>query len=507
MTLHQKSDLLWSAKTVALAMLCTLLVAAPYFWPFLWGPVPEMWPNLFAWAVGGSLIFLLPLLRARVDIAVVSGWLIAALGSAVLGTLQYFDLENALYPWVVPTLAGFSTANLHQFNMLATMLAVGLLCVWWLVSKNYIKALNGAWMAGLLLFALAATASRTGLIHLMAISCMLLYWQPGQWKRLLLIIAAGWALYTVAAKSLPWLVWVTRGIVVNRDLISRFGEEVGCHSRRQIWSNVIDLISVKPWTGWGSGELLYAHYISDFGADRFCDKLSNAHNLPLHMAFSMGVPVTLVLLVLCVWAIAKLRPWAATDPLERMCWGVLVLLGLHSMLEYPLWYGVFQLMGGLAIWLIYKLRTPIRHAPPAHVARFSAVRAVTAGLLLSGLALVAWDYIKVSQLYTPQHLRLEGFRTETLSKSQSTWLFQPYVLIAQITTLELRPENAGLILEASLSALHTAPDSQVIRKVIESAALVGRADLVALHLARYKAAWPREYEEWLEQQKNAAAVR
>lgn len=496
-----------SASPHALVALCAVLISMPWFWPLLLGPLSAMWPDLFAWTIGTLLIVCLPATRDRAGLAIASGWLLAALGSAVLGLLQYFDLENGLYPWVAPTRPGYVTANVHQLNMLATLLAAGLLCVWWMVIKRYLSALHATWMSGLLLVAIAATASRTGMVHLVAISCMLLHWHPRQWRRVLLILMAGWAVFAVAANSLPWLVWVTRGIVIDRNLLGRFGEDVGCHSRRLLWSNVMDLIAMKPWTGWGAGELLYAHYITDFGGQRFCEKLSNAHNLPLHVAFTLGLPVALVVGALLLWGLFKLKPWTATNPMERLCWGVLTLLALHSLLEYPLWFGVFQLMALLAVWQICVVRRSEVDTAHAEAGPSTRLRIIVSGMLLVVLSFVAWDYMKVSQLYLPERMRLERYRDDTFNKTRDTALFKSHVLIAQIVAMELKPENAELILQGALASLHVAPDSRVIRRVIESAALLGRADLVNLHVARYKAAWPKEYAEWIELQKAAAAAR
>ena len=55
------------------------------------------------------------------------------------------------------------------------------------------------------------------------------------------------------------------------------------------------LIAQKPWLGWGWGELDYAHFITLYPGARFCDILDNAHNLPLHLAVELGVPLAVVL--------------------------------------------------------------------------------------------------------------------------------------------------------------------------------------------------------------------
>lgn len=505
MTLASRSNTRASTST-ALVGCCCLLVAAPWFWPFLKGPLSAMWPDLFAWTMGAILITLLPLTRERAGLAIASGWLLAALGSSVLGLLQYFDLENNLYPWIAPTTPGYVTANVHQLNMLATLLAVGLLCVWWLVVKRHLATVHVIWMSALLVVALAATASRTGMLHLMVISCLLPYWHRSHWRRMLVILGCGWGLYALAGYGLPWIAENIGGIVIDRHLFDRFKAGASCHSRRFLWGNVLDLITLKPWTGWGPGGLLYAHYITDFGEFRFCEKLSHAHNLPMHLAVTMGVPVAVAVGVLVLYGLYKIKPWKAQHPMERLCWGVVALLGAHSLLEYPLWFGVFQLMAALAAWQIYRIRCGSDEVgsvatPPARI------RVAASLLLLVGLSFVAWDYLKVSQLYLPESQRLERYRDDTFNKSRDTVLFNSHVLIAQVVATELNPQTADLILKGALASLHIAPDSRIIRRVMESAALLGQTDLVELHEARYRAAFPKQYAEWKSSQDVSASTK
>lgn len=477
-------------------MVCAILVAAPWFWPLLMAPLTAMLPDLFAWTCGALLISLMPWTRERAGLALAAGWVVAAVGSAVLGLMQYFDLEDGFYPWIGITRPGYTTANVHQLNMLATLLAVGLLSLWWLHLRGHVRRLVAIPLACLLVITLAATASRTGLVNLMLISGLLLYWHRDHWRKVLAGIAIAFALYALAASTLPWLVWVTRGIDIERDLFSRFGQSDTCHSRRVLWRNMLELIQQKPWTGWGPGELLYAHYITPFEGMRFCEKLSNAHNLPLHLAVTLGVPLAVLVVTLGVLGVFRLKPWLATDPMERMCWGVLILVGAHSMLEYPLWFGVFQLMVGLACWQIYSIRH-VGASRDASTGSMNRLRLLFSAAALSGLAWVAWDYLKVSQLYLPEERRMERYREDTFEKARTTVLFKSQVLIPQIVVMELTPATANLILEGALASLHVAPDSRVIRRVIEAAEVVGKPELAQLHAARYAAAWPKEYKEWL----------
>lgn len=481
-------------------IVCSLLVATPWFWPILFGPLPAMWPDLFAWCVGALLLALLPN-SPRAGLCLVWGWSIAALGSCALGLLQYFDLEDGLFPWIVTTVPGYVTANVHQINMLATLLAVGLLCVWWLRVRQLVSVAVATGMSLLLLIGVAATASRTGMLHLVAISVLLLYWHARQWRRVLLVLTVGWLVYGLVTQALPWLAWATRGIVFDRNLFDRFNGQVGCQSRLVLWRNMLELIAQKPWTGWGAGELLYAQYITNYDTLRFCDKLSNAHNLPLQIAVTMGLPVAVAVSLLFLYALFKLKPWAVANITERFAWGVLLLIGLHSLLEYPLWFGVFQLMAALAAWLIFLCRRDRLAFDDSTSVLSLQRRAAVSLVLIAGLAFVSWDYIKVSQVYLPEAKRLQRYKDNPFEAAQGSVLFPEYVLVAQVVVTTPSRENAALVLHAAAESLHVTPDSRIIRRVIEAASLLGRDDLVQLHTARYKAAWPKEYAEWVVLQK------
>ena len=71
------------------------------------------------------------------------------------------------------------------------------------------------------------------------------------------------------------------------------------------------------------------------------EMLDNAHNLPLHFAVELGIPFALAFCVLVVWAIWRGKPWAERRWDRQMAWGILFVIGIHAMVEYPLWYGPF----------------------------------------------------------------------------------------------------------------------------------------------------------------------
>jgi hypothetical protein len=286
--------------------------------------------------------------------------------------------------------------------------------------------------------------------------------------------------------ALPWGLRAQYGQEVI-DAWTRMGHNEGCASRRVLWANVIELISQKPWTGWGWAELKYAHYITPYAGgpeQRFCAILGNAHNLPLHLAVTLGLPVAVLLTLAGLAFMAWARPWQRSRPSAPLAWSVLAVIGLHSLLEFPLWYGPFQMA-----LLLCGVLLLAPHAP-----RLWAVRPlqIAGGLILLGVCVVGADYARARQIYAPPNERWGVWRDDPLGAARSSWFFGRAATFAELSMTRITPDNADWVLNTSLEMLHYSPEPKVVRSLIVSAHLLGRQDLVDLHSARWRAAFPNE---------------
>lgn len=446
------------------------------------------------------------------------GLLHASLIASAIGLLQYFGVAQAVSDWIHPSQPGVAMGQLRQRNQQASLLSLGLWALWWVVAQSIQGQVDQgtavrqgtrsmatvglgllvAWALALLAVGSAATASRTGLAQWLML-CVLLFWWRASWGLVPLGLAlAGLLLYGWAAWLLPELLWQWTGFQAD-GLFSRFGQAPGCTSRGVLWANVWHLILQKPWTGWGWGELDYAHYITLFPGARFCVLLDNAHNLPLHLAVELGLPLALLVSGLVLWWVWRARPWAETDPVRQLAWGILAVVGLHSMLEFPLWYGPFQLVTLWALALLWR--------GPGLDAAVRAVRRVPLGLwvlvAVAGLVLwgaLGWQYHRVSQIYTPVGQRMPSMREHPLAQVQGSWVFKDAIAFAELTTTPVHRETAPRVHALALRMLHYSPEPRVIERLIESATLLGLDDEAAFHLQRYRAAYPKDHARW--QKKN-----
>ncbi|HVR53932.1 MAG TPA: Wzy polymerase domain-containing protein [Pseudorhodoferax sp.] len=424
-------------------------------------------------------------------------WILAGLVSSVLALVQYFGHAALLAPWSNWAPAGEAFANLRQRNQFASLTSIALaaLLALWVLGPRRLSRGRGAWLAAamaLLVAGNAASASRTGLLQLLLLAAMGLLWRRD--RRTLAWLGGMLAGYALAVLLLPWAAGLDPA---GHGMFARLRDgDALCASRLTLWRNVLQLIGMRPWLGWGWGELDYAHYMTLYAGPRFCDILDNAHSLPLHLAVELGIPAAaLVGIGVVVW-ILRARPWRETDAPQRAAWMVVAVLGAHSLLEYPLWYGPFQLALGLCLGLLWRERAAEDASTPSAMRHGPLLSALSAVLALGLAGYAAWDYRRISQIYLPPALRAPAYRDDTLAMLQRSWLYRRQVQFAMLGMAEARPDDAARVHALATGLLHFSPEPRVVEKLLDSARLLGLQDEVRLHEARFAAAFPEAYARW-----------
>jgi len=528
-----------------------LLLALPWLNPLTYGPVLPMVQALVTACALGAVGVCWAVLGTRCQDrarAVLLGWLLAATISAVLGLVQYFGWAGELGPWVNAAASGEAYANLRQRNQLATLLAMGLVALWGLyrlpeagvfteasaklqlgatppfANPKWAKTWAGYVVVMLLSTAVVATGSRTGLVQWLLLGALAV-WPSRGWRERLRGFRADRGLDDLSLKAhLPadWMraIWQPRGrtlllfacacYVLAALLLPRLwpqadggilrrleAGESGCHSRLTMWSNVSQLISLRPWTGWG--ELAYAHIDVLYEGPRFCEILGNAHNLPLHLAVSFGLPVAVFLCGAFFVILWRARPLDEHQPLRQTAWLALALMLLHSMVEYPLWYAPFQSAFLLAVAVLCCKPRPLATSSAVKVPDRRRSNVALVGVALATwtiCAYVGWDYWRISQIYLPVSQRAAGYRDNTLNKIRSSWLFQNQVKFAELGITPLTPNNAEHMNALAKEMLRFSPEASVLGKVIESALLLGHDQEATYYEKRFQIAYPQEYAAW-----------
>jgi hypothetical protein len=404
------------------------------------------------------------------------------------------------------------------------------------------RHLRMRWAAALWLAMVAAivlTASRTGLASVL----LLALW--GALDKRLARPTRALLLAAPLAYALAWGGMAAWAQVSERAFAgaARLAETDISSSRFAIWSNTLALIAQQPWTGVGWGSFNLAWTLTPFPG-RPTAFFDHTHNLPLQLLVELGLPLGLLVLGLLLvplgraaWA-AWCAPRAAGDGVNARCpphglapdpalhtarrgaLMLVVMIGLHSLLEYPLWYAYFLLPAAWALGFALPpqagaaLRRPHGlHQPPGAVQAVQAAQAaeapgatdasgpalragqapqasralqVLAALLLLGTLVAVLDYVRVASIFAPRPGAAP--LVQRIEQGQRSLFFAHHADYAAATTPLpglVGPDGAtGLAaqLQAYDRASHFLLDTRLMRGWAEALHEAGQDD-AARHLA------------------------
>ncbi len=423
------------------------------------------------------------------------GLLLAGVLSALIAILQVFWPDGADGNFIARSgLPGRAVGNVRQPNHLSTLLLWALMALVPLAQRGQLlgwRVPGRVWLVlgGLMTFGVVLTASRTGVLGVL----MLAVWGLLD-KRLPKPIRQ--ALFAVpVAYLLLWLgmaAWshLTRATFGGE---ARLAEGDLSSSRFGVWSNAWELVLAHPWLGVGMGNFNYAWTLTPFPG-RPVAFFDHTHNLPLQFAVELGLPVASVLLGALLWALwqAWRRSLAQEDAQAgtagRAAAMIVMLAGVHSLLEYPLWYGYFLLPTawafGLALREPHSLAWRFDHAQqePTKPSGWPLWQPVLGMAMVLGALLAAVDYQRVVVIYQPGNSTLS--LEERIARGQSSALFAHHADYAAATTTE----PPSLAKQALARTTHSLLDTRLMTTWAQALAETGHVDQ-----ARYVAARLREF--------------
>lgn len=399
-------------------------------------------------------------------------WLVAGLCNAVFGLAQYLGLTTEPL--------GMAFGFLRQRNNFATLCNIALIALIYLWHQKQLCTKLAAAAGLLLAAALAATASRAGLLGLVAI-VLLMCLQKSMRKAAALFVLA----YVFFAWALPQSIHASETIIAR--VSSTVQNEQLQNSRRVMWDNTLVIINQNPLLGVGWREVDHALHLADFGTRaRFPGQVDNVHNLPLQFAAELGVPFAVLWLCALLWLVFRNKPWQARTPEQLLGWGILLVIGIHSLLEYPLWYAPFQIATGLAAGLVFTQRKISENT--LHRVSASVISCGLAGIvLLVFVAYAAFDYHRVRQLFIPAAERSALYHLRPMHYAESSWLFAAQVRYARLSTIPKTADNAPEVYALAKEVLHFSAEPWIFKVLIESGEQLALNDAkIAAELVIYK---------------------
>ena len=304
---------------------------------------------------------------------------IAGIITALAIVLQMLGWQGVLSPWLqksasYPRHGGF----MGQPNLSATLMNCAIVSLVFLFPAQAQKAAApSAWrcaILGLLLWAIVGTSSRTGYIEILALAGLLMLVRKRfevSWVWLALPL---WLLLMLGLGEL-----MASHQVVSSQLVGDSSQAVGASSahRLRIWRDIWTMIQSAPWLGVGWHQL----QVREVLMPGISEPVDHAHNVFLQIQVELGVLGSLGLLAFLAHVWLRVKPWQCQRPHEWVMLAVAMMLGMHSMLEYPLWHALFLFLLAFAMALL-----------PGFERHFHMRPRLSGGLGVALLALTVWVY-------------------------------------------------------------------------------------------------------------------
>lgn len=474
----------------ALLAAFALLVAASLVAP-LWAHLP--WALAFSNAgllLAAMLAALVGARAQRAGLAVPAfralcvGLLVAGLASSAIGIVQVFVPQWADGNWIArTTLEGRAVGNLRQPNHLSSLLLWATVAVLWLGETGAIKRWGSALLALMFVFVVVLSASRTGAVSvgLLAVWGLLDKRLSRQTRALLLLAPVAYALLWAGTSA-----WADHGNHVFGGE-TRFSTKGDISSSRYgIWSNTLALIATHPWAGVGFGEFNFAWTLTPFPG-RPVAFFDHTHNLILQFAVELGVPLAALVLALLLWALYRaLRARADADlaqaPLRRAAFMMVLLILVHSLLEYPLWYAYFLLPAAFAFGLC-AVEAGEAPAPAAAASDRTRPLLLASMLLMFGSFASVVDYMRVVVIFAPPADAPP--LAQRITDGQRSVFFAHHADYAAATT----SDHPSDVLPSFLRASHYLLDARLMQAwatALNEAGEVERARYIAARLREFK---------------------
>jgi O-antigen ligase len=436
------------------------------------------------WAA--ALMVLAALLRRELGlerVAAALAWFLLSglIACSVIGFAQHLGSYAFLGRYITIGSGSRVWGNLAQPNHLADYMSLGLASLAYLYATQRLRPVYALSLGALSLYILSLTGSRAPWLYLAAFSALAAAFYAGERSvvnRRLLIVSvlalAGLYLVPLAISALQPAA-ISEPVTASERLV-----ETGAYEQRPAIFRAAWLIFQNaPVLGIGFRQFGMHHFLvsAQLPAPRVPGFTDNAHNLFLHVMAEFGMAGLLVLLAgIAAWWTGLRR-----QPRTAALWWVLALaavLGIHSMLEFPLWYAFF--LGVAAVVLGLGEHRTLEW--PAAKGRPRRMRlALWSILLLGGLVFVqvVRDYLLLENFlafryrYLHASAELNRQARDMLLELHRTSLLSPWVELGLARTIHVSPDGLADKLTVNTRAMRAFPVDDVVYRQAMLLALAG----------------------------------
>lgn len=332
--------------------------------------------------------------------ALLACFVFTGLAHAAIAVLQSAGIDGW---WPALNVEGRAGGGFAQPNLLGTQLLWAYAALAALRAGGQLSSGRAIPIAALLIVALALSASRTAFVASVVLAGWgLLDARLGRAARSLLVALP-------PALALSWAgLYAWKGIGFAGTALLQKADPTS--SRWGLWQQCAKLIAENPWFGVGWGQFNFAWTLTPMpGLPRTAGYMFNhAHNLFIHWAVEIGLPLTCLLAALFGFALWRgvQRLWRADGDrplLPRAAVAMVAVVAVHSQLEFPLWWVNFLLPAAFLFGLAIPVLVPVNALAAATRWTGRSPRwAMVPGCLMALAAILVWaDHRALHTLYRP----------------------------------------------------------------------------------------------------------
>ena len=416
--------------------------------------------------------------------------------NTLAGILQHYRWNTFLNPVITAKTSHAVYGNLAQPNHYANYIALGMISLGLLYARFSMRIWQVALLAVPMLFVMVLSGSRSSWLYLLSAAGLAFLWQrrdqtlrPLLSFTLVLLLAFGLMHFVV---QIPWLEGVTGSVTTAERL---FGDNASGAIRLHLWREAVLIFLQFPLLGAGFGQFAFQHFqlAAELHNPALTGLYNNAHDLVMQTAAEAGLSGLLILLgTLGMWFWQSVRGKQFTI---YHWWGyaILAVLGIHSLLEYPLWYlyflGVAAIMLGMFDTTTYRLE--LRNVGRASAAIMLVLGALSLTQMFLGYKRLENALVMRGKTGTDRSL-VPRVQDELMAVHQSP-LLGSYADLFIASTMELSADHLEQKLELNERALRFIPIAPVVYHQVSLLALSDRQAEAKAQLERAIWSYPMDY--------------
>lgn len=439
-------------------------------------------------------------LTSRLSYALV----IAGAANFAIQIIQISGLAEGMRPFVLslPAEGCRAAGNVGQANQ-ATLLAwLSIMASLYLEGTGRMRSWAVRAFVPCMLLSSALTTSRMAWLFLaLAVSIVLAVraW-PAKSKQhrwlIALLLCGGFFLATLLWSVLQTSIYETCATGLARLTNT---SAIGYAMRLELWRQAIEVWLSSPLLGGGAGLFMARAYaLQPLGAQQPLDNY--AHNVWLQILAEFGLFAALAIAATFVlWAISLVRHRARLSACDAVLIYWLGALGVHSMLEFPLYYVHFLVLFGICIGVLVR---PQWVAMPPIELRLRAVAAVLSIAVSIGCAAVLVDYRRVDRVaYLVTIMLANNFGAspeveETLETArQDVVIFRPLADYSIGLVTPLNENQLEAKIEATQRLIEKSPTPWTVLRRIALALLAEDQPTALWHAQRLVMFYPQSAPE------------